>query len=129
MQGLVQARNVYLPHPSISPWVEDFVRQLAAFPNATHDDDVDACTQALNKLAWSANAHPSPKLEPSEDQHPGFDYTEKQRQVRQTVTDPTAMFEDDLRPNLYRMPRMAGGGGSRSVGTHIMQSILQHYSG
>ena len=43
--------------PSIAPWVEDFVRQLAGFPNATHDDDVDACTQALNKLAWSANAH------------------------------------------------------------------------
>ena len=50
VQPLVEAGNVYLPHPLIAPWVEDFIRELAAFPNGTNDDDVDACTQALNVL-------------------------------------------------------------------------------
>lgn len=70
----MQGGNVYLPHPTIAPWVEDFVRQLAGFPNATHDDDVDACTQALNQLAWSARDYPAEKKEAGDDQHPGFDY-------------------------------------------------------
>lgn len=31
------------------------------------------------------------------------------RPAGQAVTDPTAMFEDDLRPSLYRLPRFATG--------------------
>lgn len=46
----VEAGNVYLPDPSIAPWVHDFVEECANFPNALHDDDVDAMTQALNYL-------------------------------------------------------------------------------
>lgn len=111
VQSLVQAGNVYLPHPSIAPWVEDFVRQLAGFPNATHDDDVDACTQALNQLAWSAREPAAPAREAEEDQHPGFDYKEKKRHRRRPrVPDPLGWdIEDDLRPNLYRVPRGATG--------------------
>jgi predicted phage terminase large subunit-like protein len=51
VQPMVEAGQVYLPHPSIAPWVEDFIRELAAFPRGSHDDDVDACTQALNVLS------------------------------------------------------------------------------
>ncbi|KIL72702.1 phage terminase large subunit [Bacillus badius] len=47
---LVEAGNVYLPHPSIAPWVNDFIEEATAFPNGKHDDMVDAATQALNKL-------------------------------------------------------------------------------
>lgn len=46
----VEAGNVWLPDPSIAPWVHDFVEECANFPNALHDDDVDAMTQALNYL-------------------------------------------------------------------------------
>jgi predicted phage terminase large subunit-like protein len=46
----IQAGNVFLPHPSIAPWVEDFINECTAFPNGKKDDDVDACTQALNKF-------------------------------------------------------------------------------
>lgn len=46
----IQAGNVYLPHPQIAPWVEQFIEQCAAFPNGAHDDDVDMTTQALLKL-------------------------------------------------------------------------------
>ena len=47
---LFEAGNVWLPHPSIAPWVTDFVDELVRFPNALHDDDVDACSQALEEL-------------------------------------------------------------------------------
>lgn len=46
-----EAGNVYLPHPLLAPWVNDFVEELIAFPNAENDDDVDSMTQALNKMA------------------------------------------------------------------------------
>lgn len=48
---LVEAGNVYLPHPTIAPWVHDFIEQHAAFPKAAHDDDVDAQSQALARLS------------------------------------------------------------------------------
>ena len=48
---LIEAGNVYLPHPSIAPWVNDFIEECAAFPNGAHDDQVDAMTQAL--LRWN----------------------------------------------------------------------------
>lgn len=47
---LVEAGNVWLPSPKLAPWVEDFVEECAAFPNGAHDDDVDAFSQAANRL-------------------------------------------------------------------------------
>ena len=47
---LIEAGNVYLPHPSHAPWVNDFMEECAAFPNGAHDDQVDAMTQAI--LRW-----------------------------------------------------------------------------
>jgi predicted phage terminase large subunit-like protein len=46
----VEAGNIYLPHPAIAPWVEVFLEETAAFPNGRHDDQVDAMTQALNRM-------------------------------------------------------------------------------
>jgi len=43
----VEAGNVYLPDPTIAPWIGDFVEECAAFPGGAHDDQVDAMTQAL----------------------------------------------------------------------------------
>lgn len=45
-----ESGNVYLPDPSIAPWVTAFVEEVCAFPNAKNDDEVDAMTQALNRL-------------------------------------------------------------------------------
>ena len=44
---LVEAGNVYLPHPDSAPWVRDFIEECVQFPNGAHDDQVDAMTQAL----------------------------------------------------------------------------------
>lgn len=43
---LVEAGNVYLP-PLTTPWVGDLIEEAAAFPQGSHDDQVDALTQAL----------------------------------------------------------------------------------
>jgi predicted phage terminase large subunit-like protein len=47
---VIEAGNVYLPHPMMFPWVNDFIEECAAFPNGKYDDQVDAMTQAL--LWW-----------------------------------------------------------------------------
>ncbi|MGB9886742.1 MAG: phage terminase large subunit [Moorellales bacterium] len=49
----IEAGNVYLPDPSIAPWVHDFIEECAAFPNGANDDQVDAMTQALMRLGQS----------------------------------------------------------------------------
>ena len=54
-EPMVEAGNIYLPRPmapngALIPgreWVLDFIEQLAAFPHAAHDDDVDAFTQLI----------------------------------------------------------------------------------
>lgn len=46
----IEAGNVHLPKPALAPWVDGLVEEAAAFPNAAHDDRVDALTQALHRL-------------------------------------------------------------------------------
>lgn len=46
---LFEAGNVYVPDPSIAPWVMEYIDELTKFPNATHDDQVDATTQGLSQ--------------------------------------------------------------------------------
>jgi predicted phage terminase large subunit-like protein len=47
---LIEAGNVYLPHPQMFPWVNDFIEECASFPAGAHDDQVDAMTQVI--LRW-----------------------------------------------------------------------------
>lgn len=63
-----EAGNVFLPSAELAPWVEGLMEEAAAFPNGAHDDQVDALTQALQRLlvksgqgsafltAWKAEA-------------------------------------------------------------------------
>src|SRR5262249_26945859 len=46
-----EAGKVYVPDPRIAPWISDFIEECAAFPNSAHDDQVDAMTQGLVRLA------------------------------------------------------------------------------
>jgi predicted phage terminase large subunit-like protein len=50
---LFEAGNVWLPHPTIAPWVPDLVEELVTFPNAMADDQVDTLSQALNQCKSS----------------------------------------------------------------------------
>lgn len=62
---LVEARNVHLPAPELAPWIADFIEEAAAFPNGAHDDQVDAMSQALNRLIL-APLSPNDTFEPEE---------------------------------------------------------------
>jgi predicted phage terminase large subunit-like protein len=46
----VEAGNVVLPSPELAPWVGAFIEEASGFPNAAHDDQVDAMTQAVHRL-------------------------------------------------------------------------------
>jgi predicted phage terminase large subunit-like protein len=50
-----ESHNVFIPHPSVFPWVQGYIDELTAFPNAKHDDQVDSTTQALRELMSSTN--------------------------------------------------------------------------
>ncbi len=46
----IEAGNVYLPSSALAYYVNDFVEECASFPKGAHDDQVDAMTQALDRL-------------------------------------------------------------------------------
>jgi predicted phage terminase large subunit-like protein len=48
----VEAGNVKLVR---GPWNEEFMYEVCAFPNAPHDDQVDAFADALNELALGSS--------------------------------------------------------------------------
>jgi len=53
----IEAGNVYLPDPSIAPWVHDLVEEFSSFPNGANDDQVDGASQAI---AWLENNTAAP---------------------------------------------------------------------
>lgn len=52
----IEAGNVYLPDPSIAPWIHDYIEECSVFPNGKNDDQVDCTTQALAR--WQAPPEP-----------------------------------------------------------------------
>ncbi|NIM50410.1 MAG: phage terminase large subunit, partial [Gemmatimonadales bacterium] len=56
VQPFVAAGNVYLPHPTRLPWVSEFIAEARSFPLGTHDDQVDAFSQALSHQWLTASA-------------------------------------------------------------------------
>ena len=52
----VEAGNVYLPDPTRAPWVAELINEASSFPNAAHDDMVDALSQALARMFLGASS-------------------------------------------------------------------------
>jgi phage terminase large subunit-like protein len=55
VSNIIAAGRVWIPESSnrkgyVRDWAEPFVSQICAFPETTHDDFVDACTQGLRYL-------------------------------------------------------------------------------
>lgn len=50
---VIKSGNVYLPLVENAQWVQGFLDECAAFDNGTHDDQVDAMTQALKEVFGS----------------------------------------------------------------------------
>jgi predicted phage terminase large subunit-like protein len=49
-----EAHDIYIPHPSIAPWIGTWIDEHLKFPNGTHDDQVDTTSQIL--LRWGTKA-------------------------------------------------------------------------
>lgn len=55
VSNIIATKRVWIPESSnrkgyVRDWAEGFVSQICSFPDSTHDDYVDACTQALRYL-------------------------------------------------------------------------------
>jgi predicted phage terminase large subunit-like protein len=57
----VESGNVHLPHPALASWVEDLIEEMAAFPHGRNDDQVDAMTQALNRMRSGSASYAVPE--------------------------------------------------------------------
>jgi predicted phage terminase large subunit-like protein len=55
-----EAGNIYLPDPSIAPWIHDFIEEWASFPNAAHDDQVDATSLGVSKITEAKDLNWTP---------------------------------------------------------------------
>ena len=53
---LFEAGNVFIPEKILYPWVQPYIDEMTAFPNAKHDDQVDSTTQALREMLGNINA-------------------------------------------------------------------------
>lgn len=53
VSAAIESGHVFLPEPGKNPWVAEFIDQFSAFPNAAHDDMVDAASQALQRLIYA----------------------------------------------------------------------------
>lgn len=58
---LIEAGNIYLPHPLIAGWVNAFIDQCANFPNGVNDDMVDEMSQALKRFMYARDRNLPPK--------------------------------------------------------------------
>lgn len=47
---LVESKNVVLPQASLLPGVTQLLEEAKNFPNSSHDDTIDAMSQAINRL-------------------------------------------------------------------------------
>jgi predicted phage terminase large subunit-like protein len=82
VSNIIMAGRVWIPESTINKgyvrdWAEGFVSQICSFPESTHDDFVDACTQALRFLrdAGWLNIDPPPRDDYDDDDY--LEYSKK----------------------------------------------------
>lgn len=61
--ALFEAGNVYIPDPSLFPWVREYITELTQFPSVAHDDQVDSTTQALRHFDKAVNLNFAPSVQ------------------------------------------------------------------
>ena len=68
VSNIISHKRVWIPESStrkgfVRDWAEGFVSQICSFPESTHDDFVDSCTQALRYLRDAGFLDIDPRLE------------------------------------------------------------------
>jgi predicted phage terminase large subunit-like protein len=51
VSSYIESGNVFIPDDRLAPWAGEFIEEWSAFPKGLNDDQVDASTQALDRLA------------------------------------------------------------------------------
>lgn len=59
---IIESGNVYIPHPMLFSWVNEFIDQCAKFPKVAHDDMCDAFSQGLFRFIYASDPLSKPKL-------------------------------------------------------------------
>jgi predicted phage terminase large subunit-like protein len=85
VSNIIARGRVWIPESSqrkgyVRDWAEGFVSQICSFPETTHDDMVDACTQALRFLRDSGWLEIDP---PPEDDWDEDDYADSGKKRRE----------------------------------------------
>ena len=62
ISAYIESGNVFLPRTA--HWINDFLNEASAFPNAKNDDQVDAMSQALNRFIYFAAELPESNKKP-----------------------------------------------------------------
>lgn len=85
VSNIIAAGRVWIPESTqrkgyVRDWAEGFVSQICAFPETTHDDMVDACTQALRYLrdAGWLDIDPPPREDWDEDDFADSGYKKRE---------------------------------------------------
>jgi predicted phage terminase large subunit-like protein len=55
--AVIESGNVYIPHPALYSWVEEYLSEMTAFPKSAYKDQVDTTSQALMELSYD---YPAP---------------------------------------------------------------------
>ena len=63
--ALIEAGAVHLP--SNAPWLDEFKKEVLSFPKGRHDDQVDALSQGLQRVAFLRR--PSPPVQSTWSRH------------------------------------------------------------
>lgn len=102
VSGLIEGGMVYLPDKSIS-WVSDFIEEAASFPNGTHDDQVDALTQALQFLQPASWKRPDEALKDpdSPEERNRLIFEGHQRRFREGLAKMMEALKRQDRPDRY----------------------------
>ncbi len=83
VSAAIESGHVFLPEPGKAPWVAEFIEQFSAFPNAAHDDMVDAASQALQRLIYAPGGEDEPENEGGN----------RRRDESEFFNDPDVLFE------------------------------------
>ena len=60
ISGAIESGNVHVPRNK--PFTQDFIDEFSSFPNGKHDDQVDCCSQALNRFIYHRAERPAEKI-------------------------------------------------------------------
>lgn len=60
-----ESGNVYYPHPSIAPYIEEHIQEMTQFPKGAKDDRVDSESQALDRFRDSSGTFTKEMAKPT----------------------------------------------------------------